>query len=232
MRKWFEYQLEKIVDNKDWSISYKPITNFGNEFDIDFEQIKEFYYAWRSQQSFHTPKVAISNRLVGAENYAKYISDFYDDEYIASHIQEWCRDKNYLTLIDQPSVDRVDLLKHFPNISEKLCKRLNVTYDYCQITCQVQPPGYISPLHIDSRKTIYPKEGEKFDPRQTPDHSRWIIFMEDWQPGQAFEMGFKYIKWKKGDVFFWDTKDVPHALANMGYWDRFLILIYARSLDQ
>lgn len=229
MKKWYEYQVANIISDHDWAHSYEPIANINDEFCDDFTSLKNTYYQWCAESN---PNLVTESCLVGSENYAKYIQDVYDDPYIQANIIEWCRDPEYARLIDGPSVDRMNLKSHFPEFSARLCDRLRVTDDYGLVFCQVQRPGYISPLHVDSRKTIEHQPGKKIKPWTPPDHSRWIIFMEDWKPGQAFEMGHQYIKWRQGDVFYWSTRDVPHALANMGYWDRFLIIVYARPIDQ
>jgi hypothetical protein len=208
-------------------LTYTPITNIYDLFSRDFESVKKSYYQWRDTNH---PAVNCAKPLVGSPEYIKYIQEKYDDEYLSDNIINWCKDPEYRTLIDTPSVDAIHLMTCFPEFSKKICTVLEIDHTYCVIKCQVQRPGYISPLHIDSRKTIHATDGEKFSISDPPDHSRWIIFMEDWQPGQVFEIGHQYIKWKKGDVFFWSIRDVPHALANIGYWDRFLILIYARPL--
>lgn len=45
---------------------------------------------------------------------------------------------------------------------------------------------------------------------------RFVIFMEDWQPGHVWIVGnTNYSHWKKGECITWNWQDMPHGTANL-----------------
>ena len=224
MKKWFNYQLQNISDLSSWKETYQPIVTLSSGLTSEFENIKSWYY-----QNLNDPSVGINigRPLVGQESYVNHIKEVYEDDVIKQNIHAWCRDPDYLGLIDAPSYDQVVINNYFQNWCEAVCQTLHAKFEGSQINLQVQRPGYISPLHIDSRKKLDLNQEKKFLATQEPDHRRWIFFLDDWKMGQVFQMGEEFLKWTKGEVYGWSVKDVPHALANIGYDDRFVVLIKA-----
>lgn len=74
----------------------------------------------------------------------------------------------------------------------------------------IQYPGEMLNLHID-------KHAELGDPEKVV---RFIIFLEDWKPGQVFMMGNEFLRWRKGDIYWFDWLNIPHATANCGWEPR------------
>jgi hypothetical protein len=71
----------------------------------------------------------------------------------------------------------------------------------------VQWPGQVFNLHIDKL--------EKFNEAQPNKIMRVMIQLTDWEPGHFAAYGnFLHTHWRKGDVFTFAWKHVPHASAN------------------
>ena len=67
-----------------------------------------------------------------------------------------------------------------------------------------QTPGNTLPMHQDT--FINFKLKNNIDPKN-PDVVRYMIFMEDWQPGHTFLVEDEDVSyWKKGDMVFWGDK--------------------------
>ena len=50
---------------------------------------------------------------------------------------------------------------------------------------------------------------------------RFAIMLDDWKLGQVFQLGNRnFHQWRAGDCITWEWQDIPHATANMGWWDR------------
>lgn len=78
----------------------------------------------------------------------------------------------------------------------------------------IMNPGDMLNLHIDKQyehNEDYTKVG------------RYFIFLRDWEAGHFIQMGNEFLKWKKGDVFWFDWKNIPHASANAGWTPRCMI---------
>lgn len=55
---------------------------------------------------------------------------------------------------------------------------------------------------------------------QEPDHLRFLIMLEDWEPGQIVQFGNRvYTQWKRGTAFAWEWSTLPHLTWN-GSWTR------------
>lgn len=55
---------------------------------------------------------------------------------------------------------------------------------------------------------------------QDPDKIRFLILMEDWEPGQMVQFGNKiYTQWRAGTAITWEWSTLPHATWN-GSWAR------------
>ena len=80
----------------------------------------------------------------------------------------------------------------------------------------IQYPGELLNLHIDKQYEM------NDDPKQV---ARFFIFLEDWKPGHFMHMGTSFVKWRKGDVLWFDWPNMPHASANAGWEPRCLIQI-------
>ena len=80
----------------------------------------------------------------------------------------------------------------------------------------IQFPGELLNLHIDKQYEM------NEDPSKV---ARFFIFLEDWKPGHFLQMGTSMVKWRKGDLLWFDWPNMPHASANAGWEPRCLIQI-------
>ena len=112
--------------------------------------------------------------------------------------------------------------------------RLNLHKVDAEINCQL--PGQIKALHFDScagwmKKNIDTIEDLEIDhrnkqPMNTPRLHRFLIALQDWQPGWMVQFGAEqWTKWKKGDVITFDWRNVPHSTANASFSNRYLLKI-------
>ena len=235
MKKFFEYQLANCSDRARWIESYRPVANMAQEFDQDFKAIKAFY------QLCLEGKVSgfVQGKLLMAyDEYITMIEKTYADPVIQQNIRHWARDPEFTFLVDHPSHDFVALKNHMPDTCQRLCQRMQIDYNTSWIGLQVQQSGYISALHIDARRHLNGGErtgeaaGHRFENQENADYHRWIVFLDDWKMGQVLQFGTEFLKWLAGDAFYWNVRDVPHALANIGYEPRFLLLIKGNKIAE
>lgn len=87
----------------------------------------------------------------------------------------------------------------------------------------IQFPGEMLNLHVD----------KQYEYNEDPaDTARFFIFLEDWKPGNFFQMGTSFIQWRKGDIVWFDWKNIPHATANAGWEPRSLITYTGTITDK
>ena len=56
------------------------------------------------------------------------------------------------------------------------------------------------------------------DFKYAKDKVRFLVFLENWEPGQIFQFGnYVHTQWKKGEVVTWEWSTLPHATWN-GSW--------------
>ena len=58
------------------------------------------------------------------------------------------------------------------------------------------------------------------DFKYAKDKVRFLVFLENWEPGQIFQFGnYVHTQWKKGEVVTWEWSTLPHATWN-GSWTK------------
>jgi hypothetical protein len=114
------------------------------------------------------------------------------------------------------STETVIFRKHFEfeGVWKNMIESLGMT-DTKQ-AFHIQYPGEMLNLHID-------KQFEMNDDYKKV--ARFFIFLEDWKPGHFVQMGTSFMQWKRGDLVWFDWKNIPHATANAGWEPRCLIQI-------
>ena len=80
----------------------------------------------------------------------------------------------------------------------------------------IQHPGEMLQLHVDKQREM------NNDPNQV---ARMFIFLEDWKPGHFIQMGTSFLRWRKGDIIYFDWRNIPHATANAGWEPRSLVQV-------
>lgn len=87
-----------------------------------------------------------------------------------------------------------------------------------------QFPTDVIPFHNDSYDTSHVDDQR--------DLVKFFIFLEDWKPGHFMQFGTTFLKWKKGDVVYFDWKNIPHATANAGWEPRCMLQVSGVVTDQ
>jgi hypothetical protein len=214
MKKWFEYQLEHQVVSHEWSQYSTPVTNLNKHLAKVFISIKQNHQAGKYQ--------IYLKKYFTDQNYHENATDGID--LTVEQMESYINDPDYAELIAGNSVDHFNLtatpteelyLKKF------FAKTFNFEEDTLKLVVHLQRPGQYLALHIDKAKhkefnDIYPIEDQ---------YGRYLIFFDDWQMGQFFQMGTNFVKWSAGDVYTWSGRDVPHASANIGYEPRYVFMI-------
>lgn len=213
MKKWFEYQLEHQVVDRNWSKFTTPIMNV-NSLNGVFAQIKEDYAAGKYKPELEP--YFTSDRY---KNIAGGLDISYDT------LSDWINDPEYNEIVSRNGIDVFGLdQKQTSVLSLFFSKKLNIPMKNIEISVHLQKPGQMLSMHVDRIKNQ--EWGlEKTHVNETPKHSRYVVFFDDWQTGQIFQMGTEFLKWKAGDVYTWQCRDVPHGTANIGYEPRFMLLV-------
>lgn len=61
---------------------------------------------------------------------------------------------------------------------------------------------------------------------------RFAVMLADWQMGQVFQVGnATWSNWRAGDCITWDWYNLPHATANIGWWDRPMLQLTGAETD-
>jgi hypothetical protein len=83
--------------------------------------------------------------------------------------------------------------------------------------------GRYFPRHVD----YYKKYREMINVSNSIDIYRFVMFFEDRQPGQFYEINDKpYTDWVAGQVFSWKN-DTTHMVANLGSTPRYALIATA-----
>lgn len=142
-------------------------------------------------------------------------------EYIFSYFNNVVEGKNFLTNIEKTIKNALSL-------------------DCVHLTIRNQKPGMVYAWHFDGMKNYYhnvwiknyPNKNmllfnrkslwtyEKYIPQ------RFFIPLDDWHPGQLFQLGSTLWQgWKAGDILWYNWQTLPHATANASMYDRPMLVI-------
>lgn len=108
--------------------------------------------------------------------------------------------------------NNTELFQCFDNAPTPLLDFAKKTFLKYSITMIKQPPGNFIPNHVDK----YYMFKKKFNISDNEDIVRYCIFLEDWMPGQYFEVNdVPFLNWKKGDICIL-KQGIYHRSANAG----------------
>lgn len=107
-------------------------------------------------------------------------------------------------------------------IRQILANQLNLDIDTLLTRVHVQAPGEIIALHVDPLKT-------RLFNAQSSEVCRYVWFLQDQYPGQVWLMVNQAIEWKANDLVFFDNTKLPHATANLGYHNRYCMIITGKK---
>jgi|694.fasta_scaffold136388_2 hypothetical protein len=231
MKKWFEYQIKNQRDpNYIIGSATQPIANVQETMHSVFQYIKEIYNQPRVTKRMET----IFSRESSYANSLKANVPHID----LDTLEEWVYDDQFYDLLNRPSHEVVYF--HEPDdyelILDSFCQgmsytnRKSQTKGFGSVKMHVQHPGQIFPFHFDRPQHVdFQVDINSFT--QVPSHQRYIIFIEDQQPGQLFQMDHDLLHWRAGDVFTWDARNTMHGSATVGYWPRYMLMITLKNQE-
>ena len=217
MKKWFDYQMEHQVLDHDWSKYTHPVTNLNNKLHKMFDKIKEKFF-------INPDELPCYPNFLNDE---KYYNSAAQGTLTKQQVKEMIEDPVYKKFLSQEGQHNVVLPADdlIASSIKKVCSQIfDLKFDSINISINLQRPGQMFALHVDRIRwqEFYNRDEALNAPSE---YNRYMIFMDDWQYGQTFQMGEDFIKWSAGDVFTWHIRDVPHGSANFGYHDRYLMIV-------
>jgi hypothetical protein len=210
MKKLFDFAVTQ--HSKDSIIGNWSIINRWAEIENILDKIKNAN--WSHDQDVYYNKTMSDNleRQYGLSQ--EEVSELFDDPIYNIYQQVTFK----ANLLDRSEIELYDFFARFTGFSKH---NLRVRY-------QIQPPGKMVPIHTDFRKAYY----YDLPPEEEFRVGRYLIFLEDQQPGQVFQVNDDFIKWKKGDVLTWNHPAiVPHGTANFGFHPRPIVVITGFRAD-
>lgn len=195
----------------DWEKHSKPIANLKEDLDWFFLYIK-------------------SGKVPSWWENVFYRRDWNDRTAVGADIapatlDAWVHDADYKTLMDRAGIYKYDKIEEEAETKLKtiVADKLGLKEETVNVYCHNEPSGHMFPMHLDRNK--WGKFSLEEDTTYNPNYGLFIIFFDDWQHGQAFQMGERFLSWKSGDVFTWNHESTPHGSCNFGYEDRFTLLV-------
>jgi hypothetical protein len=142
------------------------------------------------------------------------------------------------TWLDDPAFDKLlnhsgtqSVIRDIPLIVRKKFQqyaehKIKLDWTTAEIRVHVQRPGDMFPLHYDRFKNS--DFGES--PQDNPKITRYLVMLDDKQPGQCFFMGEKSLDWRAGDIITWEHNSLHHGSANFGYYTRYSLRITGKQI--
>jgi hypothetical protein len=98
------------------------------------------------------------------------------------------------------------------NLEEKFTKKLDDQMPNDQLMWHIDNlPGHPTKEFVHSKDFKY----------QEPNKIRFLIMLEDHQPGQIAQFGnIVYTQWRAGTIFTWDWSTLPHVTWNGSWYKR------------
>lgn len=221
MKKLFLYQLENQRDPDYRQLtSVMPIQNVANSMKDSLQLLR---------------KIEINNTLAkqvfssDREYYNETLKNFINSNtgIDSTTLDQWIHDREFDELLLKNSHLEIDLSESIREILiTDFLQTVNIHKEMLRsyrARLHVQMPGHVFPLHIDRAR--HHDNNKKLALNAKPSNLRFLIFVDDQQPGQMFQMDLAHLNWKQGDVYTWNPRDTMHASANAGYWPRRLLLI-------
>lgn len=228
MKKWVEYQLKNQVREFDWDYAQYPIANLGEQLAPHFEYVinafnnetlPAFFENVFIRPDYIKRTAATTDGEVSEDQFKAWLAEYFD--LVGGHGHK------YIRSFGESNDDIYDIVS----------TELGLDPATTRIRVQVEEPGHYFMMHLDRHKY---QEWEVDDPKKYVydkntdfhKHSIYIIFFKDWAHGQAFQMGNNFLKWKAGDVYNWNFRNVPHGTSNFGYETNFVMVITGNKINQ
>lgn len=221
MKKLFLYQLENQRDyNYKPLVSLTPVQNVSACMKHSLQLLREVEF---------DPGLAKQVFSINREYYNLTLKNFINSDVgiDSTTLDQWIHDKDFDELLLRNSHVEVDLPAAIQaTLITDFLKSLQInqeTLHSYRARLHVQMPGHVFPLHLDRAR--HHENNKKAALNAESSNLRFLIFVDDQQPGQMFQMDLVSLNWKQGDVYTWNPRDTMHASANAGYWPRKLLLI-------
>lgn len=228
MKKWVEYQYKNQIKEWDWDYAQHPVANLSDKLATHFEYVitsfnneslPSFFENVFIRPDYIKRTAATTDGDVSEDQFKAWLAEYFD--LVGGHGHKYIRsfgDSNQA-------------------IYDIVSSELGLDPTSTRIRVQVEEPGHYFMMHIDRHKY---QEWEVDDPKnyvydKNTDfhkHSIYIIFFKDWAQGQAFQMGDNFLKWKSGDVFNWNYRNIPHGTSNFGYETNFVMVITGNKINK
>lgn len=182
--------------------SYIHVCNFQN-IEHDIERMKESTTkeTWKSVADFWKGATGADYDGSAAEREIEYLKDAGADP-------------------ENPMFDRLPVYNN-PSY-RKIVEWLGLSFEGLGLKFHNQKTGNVLHTHIDNFVAA----------KDAGSYTRFVVMLEDWKWGQVFQIANTYIPpWKAGDCFTWDVPNMPHATANIGWWDRPMLQITGKVSD-
>ena len=218
MKNWFNWQLENQVTNAHWPSAQQPVNNLSvclewfKDFILDGYKNKtlEYYY----DKVFYRP------------DWVKKASASTNGAVDADTLSNWMHDPEMATLMDNQGVEYII---NFPEevetkLKKQLSDKLGLLEDTINVRIHVQRPGQFFALYFDRNKYGQFDTANLTDSYET-ESKIYLVFLNDQELGQVFQIGRAQVSWQEGDVFTWAQADMPHGSANFGLENRYAMLL-------
>lgn len=210
MKEWFEYQLKNQVVDLNWDYASQPVDNVIHDLHKIFDKIKQLHQQNKLDQ--------IAENFFG-QDYVDLLEDIGTEDskeiFSKSKLKD-ALDNSDVNQVLLPAVIEKYLCKYFAN-------RFGLRTEMMNMRVHLQQPGQYILFHLDRPKHKF--YNLSTDPKADPLYQKYLIFFDDWQAGHCLQMGNNFIKWKRGDVFTWNQRDVPHGSANFGHEPRWVLRV-------
>jgi len=211
MKQWYQHQLQHQITRPELNkIEYSPVVNLAHLSPIlqDLKNYRHTTYYRNFYEDDNFPGRAGADLGLTEEQVRSWLFD--DAEH--SHMAR----KNGMNYIEIPAAHKDQLKAEFVRL-------LAADPDTIECVVNLQLPGQFFAMHVDRLK--YSDNNTTKDQHQQPPYRRMLLFVDDWQHGQAFQIGDNFIKWRAGDVFDWDPDNVYHGSSNFGFHERYVIRV-------
>jgi hypothetical protein len=199
-----------IFENLDFSddIKYAEKHNFGPTTLLDRTGTPEY----RDPKSTHYPMSMVNDAEKAGIDLDKF--PMFDSAEIDSNAVSNCRKISNFIGLDYDEAN------------------VGARRDYGYDSFHIQRPGQVLMYHHD----LYYAVIRDADPELSwkPEKlRRFVIFLEDWQPGHIWIAGnTTYSHWKKGECITWSWVDMPHGTANLSSNSRYSIHLTGYMSDK
>ena len=226
MKKYYEYLLNNQVTDKNWDLAAYPIKNINSALSELFFKIESGLV--------NNEITATTENVYTDHDYIKRTVATTNNEITEEQYLEWASEFPYLLEHHGHKYVR-EFGSNEEELKSTIARELGLVPESVAIRLQIEEPGHYFMLHLDRHKykewDVEPGKSYEYNSlEEFHKHSIFIVFMKDWAHGQAVQMGDSFLKWRAGDVFTWDYRNIPHGTSNFGYDTNYIFVITGNKL--